>query len=197
MNELLDVKQGTATLINILSTVWLGDWDQYESIMAKMPDELKKQLPFSTHYDREEVDLWHQNHFTIPADHFISPYFSTYSSQLSGNKEETTKALLCLIGIFENAGFYFPLEQKLYPDHVGSLNVFLGAILQKEISAEKHGNEEELQRLQEIRSEILNQYVRPLQKGIKIVAQSRIQNLFLKEFINFSAEFFEKEALDL
>ncbi|MGG5254252.1 molecular chaperone TorD family protein [Neobacillus sp. SM06] len=197
MNELLDVKQGTATLINILSTVWLGDWDQYESIMAKMPDELKAQLPFSTHYDREEVDLWHQNHFTIPADHFVSPYFSTYSSQLSGNKEETNKALLCLIGIFEKVGFYYPLERKLYPDHIGSLTIFVAAILQQEISTEKNQNHDERKQLLDIRSEILNQYVRPLQKGIKMAAQGKIQNLFLKEFINFSAEFFEKEVFDL
>ena len=195
MNELLDVKQGTATLVNILSTIWLGDWDQYESIIAKMPDDLKAQLPFSSHYNREEVDLWHQNHFTIPADHFVSPYFSTYSSEMSGNKEETNKALLCLIGIFEKVGFYYPLEQKLYPDHIASLNVFLGAILQKEISAEKSDNEEELKRLQEMRSAILNQYIRPLLIGIKNVAKSKIQNLFLTEFINFSADFLEKEAL--
>ncbi|XJZ28914.1 molecular chaperone TorD family protein [Bacillota bacterium Lsc_1132] len=195
MNDLLEVKNGLLTLTNILSTVWLGDWDQYEKVLSELPDELKKQLPFHSYYKREEVDLWYQNHFDIPGDHFVSPYFSTYSAQEKGNSEETNKELLCLIGTYEKVGFYYPLEKKLYPDHIASLSVFLGSIIREEIQAEKNEDQESLKPLQQMRIEVVEQYLTPLLNGLKNAAETKVHHAFLKEFIAFYSEFIAKEVL--
>lgn len=197
MNDSLEVKNGIQALTNILSSVWLGDWEQYEKILADMPAELKAELPFHSYYDREEVDLWYQNHFFIPGDHFVSPYFSTYSAQEKGNNEETNKELLCLIGIYEKVGFYYPLEKKIYPDHIGSLNVFLASIMREEITAEKNGDNDYVKQLLELRDEIISKYVLPLQRGLKKAAQNKINNLFLVNFIDFYSDFIEKDVFVL
>lgn len=194
MNDLLEVKSGMLALTNILSSVWLGDWDQYETILQDLPEEIKEQLPFHAHYNREEADLWHQNHFEIPGDYFVSPYYSTYSAKEKEDHEETNKELLCLIGIFEKVGYYYPLEKKMYPDHIGSLNVFLGSILREEIAAEKNEDHGYLKQLQELREEIVAPYLIPLERGIKKAAENKIENQFLKEFISYYAEFIENQT---
>lgn len=194
LNDSLEVKNGMLALTNIFSSVWLGDWDQYEKILSEMPKELTTELPFHSLYDREEVDLWYQNHFVIPGDHFVSPYFSTYSAEKQGSNEETNKELLCLIGIYEKVGFYFPLEKKLYPDHIASLNVFFGSLMREAITAQTNDDQKYLKQLQEMQAEILNQYLLPLGNGLKNAANNKIYNQFLKEFVDYYADFLEKEA---
>jgi TorA maturation chaperone TorD len=193
VNETLAESYGMLALINIFSSVWLGDWDQYEKSIAGIPKELLKELPFHGHYQREEVDLWYQNHFFIPGDYFVSPYFSTYASQENRDHEKTNAELLCLIGIYEKMGFYFPLEKKIYPDHIGCLNVFIEGIVREEITSQIKQDQALLNQLNSLREEITDQYLLPLIKGIKKAADKNIQLPFLREIVNFYTEFFKKD----
>jgi TorA maturation chaperone TorD len=193
VNETLAESYGMLALINIFSSVWLGDWDQYEKSIAGIPKELLKELPFHGHYQRDEVDLWYQNHFFIPGDYFVSPYFSTYASQENRDHEKTNAELLCLIGIYEKMGFYFPLEKKIYPDHIGCLNVFMEGIVREEITSQIKQDQALLNQLNSLREEITDQYLLPLIKGIKKDADKNIQLPFLREIVNFYTEFFKKD----
>lgn len=187
--------KGSLAFANIMSVVWLGDWERYEKIFAEMPTELREQFPFHRYYSREEVAIWHENHFFIPGEFFISPYFSSYSSNNGQDVEERRKSLLCLIGIYEKMGFYYPLETNLYPDHLGCIMVFLTSLLQEQIKARQASDEELYQKLADLKKEILHEYIQPILSPLQKNALNNIKHPFINEFLQYFCSTLGKEEI--
>lgn len=187
MNALIEERYGKLALANILSAVWFGDWDRYEKIFNEMPDEIKAEFPFHQFYHREQVKLWYDNHFYIPGDYFVSPYFSSYTSE---EKDEDTRRqdLLCLIGIYEKTGFYYPLEKERYPDHLGCLTSFISSALQEEIKALQDGDSDYYGKLVGLEDDIRNNYIVPVLQPLMEQSNKKIDHLFFKTFIKFYAQ---------
>lgn len=183
----MEERYGKLAIANIITSIWLGDWNRYEEFMKDIPEFMQDELSFHSFYERDEVQLWHDNHFFIPGDHFVSPYFSSYPKE--GEDEEARKQdLLCLIGLYEKTGFYFPLEHDRLPDHFGSMTAFLSSILQAEIKAEQEGNSEYLRQLEEIEADVLNQYIQPVIMPMLETAGSKVKHPFFKDFLSFYAD---------
>ena len=171
----MEERYGKLAIANILTSIWFGEWDRYEEFMKEVPESMQDELSFHSFYKRDEVQLWHDNHFFIPGDHFVSPYFSSYPK--NGEDEEARKQdLLCLIGLYEKTGFYFPLEQNHLPDHFGSMTAFLSSVLQAEIKAEQEGDSEYLQKLENIEAEVLTQYIKPVIKPMLESAEAKVKH---------------------
>lgn len=194
MQEVEELK-GSLALANIMSVVWLGDWDRYEKIFAEMPTELREQFPFHQYYNREDVAIWHENHFFIPGEFFISPYFSSYSSNNGQDIEERRKNLLCLIGIYEKMGFYYPLEENLYPDHLGCIMVFLTSLLQEQIKARQASDEQLYQKLADLKNEIFHEYIQPILSSLQKIALNNVKHPFLHEFLQYFCSTLSKEEI--
>lgn len=183
----MEERYGKLAIANIITSIWFGDWNRYEEFMKDIPEFMHDELSFHSFYERDEVQLWHDNHFFIPGDHFVSPYLSSYPKE--GADEEARKQdLLCLIGLYEKTGFYFPLEQDRLPDHFGSMTAFLSSILQAEIKAEQEGDSEYLRQLEEIEADVLNQYIQPVIMPMLETAGSKVKHPFFKDFLSFYAD---------
>lgn len=181
---MMEERYGKLAIANILTSIWFGDWNRYEEFMKDVPESMQAELSFHSFYKRDEVQLWHDNHFFIPGDHFVSPYFSSYTND-SEDEEARKHDLLCLIGLYEKTGFYFPLEQDRLPDHFGSMIAFLSSILQAEINAEQTGDNEFIKQLEEIEMDVLQKYIQPVIKPMLEMADAKVKHPFFKEFLNF------------
>ncbi|MFO1443326.1 molecular chaperone TorD family protein [Bacillus sp. Bva_UNVM-123] len=183
--QTMEELKGSLALANIMSVIWLGDWERYENIFAEMPIELREQFPFHQYYTHDEVAIWHENHFFIPGEYFISPYFSSYTSNRGQDVEERRKSLLCLIGHYEKMGFYFPLEKQLYPDHTGCIMVFLSSLLQEQIKAKHDADEELYFQLDELKSEILTDFIEPILSQLQKNSLNNAKHPFINEFLQY------------
>lgn len=184
---MMEERYGKLAITNILTSIWFGDWKRYEEIMNEVPESMQDELSFHSFYKRDEVQLWHDNHFFIPGDHFVSPYFSSYSKD-SDDEELRKKDLLCLIGLYEKTKYYFPLENNIFPDHFGCLTAFVGSILQEQIKAETDGDCEYLAQLEDLEAEVISQYIQPVIKPMLAVAEAKIKHPFFKEFLAFYSD---------
>ena len=191
--QTLEELQGSLALANIMSVIWLGDWERYENIFAEMPETLKNEFPFHPFYNREEVEIWYDNHFFIPGSFFIPPYFSSYCCQNKGAVEDSKKSLLCLIGHYEKMGYYFPLENNLYPDHLGCLMVFISSILQEQIKAVQSKNTKLSVEMSALKNELLSEYLYPILAPLQKSAENLVKHPFIKEFLNYFCHVVEKE----
>lgn len=192
MSELIEERYGKLALTNILASIWTGDWDRYESIFAEMSEDVKKQFPFQPYYNREQIELWYENHFFIPGDYFVSPYFSSYTQD--GKDEESRRQdLLCLIGIYEKVGFYYPLEQDRYPDHLGCLTYFISSTLQEQIKALQNEDESYYNEIVQLENKIRNEYIVPILDELIEQSNKKIRHQFFKEFLNFYKEVMQTE----
>ena len=191
----MEERYGKLAVANIMTSIWLGDWDTYEAFMNDVPEGMQEELTFHSFYNRDEVQLWYDNHFFIPGDHFVSPYFSSYAKN-NEDEEARRLELLCLIGLYEKTAFYFPLEQDRLPDHFGSMTAFMSSILQGEIKAENEGDLEYLQQLEEIETEMLNRFIQPILKPMLKNAEAKIKHPFFKEFLRFYKEMMEEDWVD-
>lgn len=186
-------RYGQLFLNNILSCVWLGEWDRYEEFFLNMDKELTKNFPFHSYYNREDVMLWHENHFFIPGDYFVSPYFSSYIKKGHDEHEERKKDLLCLIGLYEKVGFLYPLEKEIYPDHFGCLTAFLGSVIQESIKADVEKDEEYKSKLNELKQNVIGRYIFPVLQVLRENAEPKIRHPFFKEFLNFYIQIMTEE----
>ncbi|MGD8188674.1 molecular chaperone TorD family protein [Brevibacillus ginsengisoli] len=193
--QALEEVQGSLALTNILSAIWLGDWERYETIFKEMPEALQSEFPFHPFYNRKEVEIWYDNHFCIPGAFFIPPYISSYSSQNGAAVEESKKNLLCLIGHYEKMGFYYPLETNRYPDHVGCLLAFISSLLQEEIKAAQSLDKELSKELGALKRELLGGILYPILAPMQKYAENRVKHPFIKEFLNYFCH--NKELLSL
>ncbi len=191
----MEERYGKLAIANIMTSIWLGDWDTYEAFMNEIPEGMRKELSFHSLYTRDEVQLWYDNHFFIPGDHFVSPYFSSYTKKSEG-EEARRHELLCLIGLYEKTAFFFPLEQDRLPDHFGSMTAFMSSILQGEIKAEQEGDQDSLKQLEEIEAEMLNRYIKPVLKPLLDNAATKITLPFFKEFLSFYAEVMREDWME-
>lgn len=190
MEKIHEEQYGQLVLTNILASIWLGDWERYETIFLSMDEELIKSFPFHADYNREDVKLWYQNHFLIPGDYFLSPYYSSYIFNKE-DSEERKKNLLCLIGTYEKMGFHFPLEKNLYPDHIGCIMAFIGAIQQEKI---KSTNDDEIMNnLISIEQEMVTNYILPIAKMMNKNGIKKVQHPFFKEFLPYFQELLIQE----
>lgn len=191
----MEERYGKLALANIMTSIWFGDWDRYEEIMKEVPESVKAELSFHSSYKRDEVQLWHDNHFFIPGDHFVSPYFSSYIK--NGEDEDARRHdLLCLIGLYEKTGFLYPLEKERFPDHFGSLTAFLSSVIQEEIKAEQEGDREYLKQLEELEADVLRQYIQPVIKPMLEIAEGKVKHSFFKEFLGFYGELMNEDWVD-
>lgn len=193
MNSMVLELQGKRILANIFTAIWLGNWNQYEKIFKEMPDEMSAEFPFHRFYNRERVELWHENHFSIPGDYFVSPYFSSYSKKEQEEDDTRTKDLLCLIGLYEKTGFYYPLEKDLYPDHIGCLTAFLSSILFEQIKAIQEQDDLYSKTLIDIENEIVNQYIKPVLPRLLKEAKKKVDTPFLKEFLLYYSKMIKND----
>jgi hypothetical protein len=192
---MMEERYGKLALANIMTSIWFGDWDRYEEIMKEVPESVKAELSFHSFYKRDEVQLWHDNHFFIPGDHFVSPYFSSYTK--NGEDEEARRHdLLCLIGLYEKTGFLYPLEEDRFPDHFGSLTAFLSSVIQEEIKAAQEGDSEYLKQLEKLEADVLRQYIQPVIKPMMGKAEGKMKHSFFKEFLGFYAELMSEDWMD-
>jgi TorA maturation chaperone TorD len=191
----MEERYGKLAAANIMTSIWLGEWDTYEAFMDDIPEGMRKELTFHSLYNRDEVQLWYDNHFFIPGDHFVSPYFSSY---VKNNEDEEARRheLLCLIGLYEKTAFYFPLEQDRLPDHFGSMTAFMCSILQGEIEAEQEGEREYVQQLEEIEAEMLERFIKPVLKPMLEYAETKIKHPFFKEFLSFYSEMMSEDWVE-
>src|SRR5690625_5375459 len=74
MQYTIEETYGKLVLTQLFTHVWFGDWDHYEEAIDQLPDDLIEAFPFHRFYDREKVELWHDNYFSIPGSYFIPPY---------------------------------------------------------------------------------------------------------------------------
>lgn len=192
MKEIIEECYGQLVLVNILSAVWIGDWDRYEEIFKEMPDELQAEFPFHPFYHREQVELWYENHFLIPGDYFVSPYFSSYVTN-EKDEERRRQDLLCLISIFNKTGFYYPLEKESYPDHLGCLTSFVSSALQEEIKALQEADLVYFEQLVELKERLRCKYIVPVLKPLIKQSNMKINHLFFKEFLQFYGQTMEVE----
>lgn len=186
-------RYGQLVLNNIMSSVWLGEWERYEGIFRNMNEELIEKFPFHSHYNQEEVKLWHENHFFIPGDYFVSPYFSSYIKKGQDEHEERKKDLLCLIGLYEKIGFLYPLEKEIYPDHFGCITAFLGSVFQESLELDAEKDEEYLSKLNELNQNVIRRYIFPVLQVLKENAEPKIKHPFFKEFLNFYIQIMKEE----
>ncbi|UAC48775.1 molecular chaperone TorD family protein [Bacillus aquiflavi] len=183
---------GKLALANILSSIWFGDWEHYEEIFKQMPKKVKKQFVFHRYYNREQVKLWYENHFFIPGDYFVPPYFSSYVLN-DCKKEKKKENLLCLIGIYEKTGFYFPLEKEYYPDHFGCLTAFLSSVLQEQIKAINLNETVYFKQLRKLEEKMLIEYIIPVLQPLSNYAKGKIRHRFFQEFLTFFNETMRNE----
>lgn len=186
VEQTIEERYGKWALTNLFTAIWLGDWERYEEIFRGLPAELYVQLPFQAYYRRDEAALWHDNHFFIPGEHFVSPYFSSYGGK--ENEEIRRKELLCLIGLYEQTGFYFPLEKERYPDHLGCITAFLSSIGLEQIEAFKSEDEEYAHRLARMEREVLGTYILPVLEPLLEAGKEKIKHPFFQEFLTFYSE---------
>ncbi|MEQ6390120.1 hypothetical protein RZN22_12465 [Bacillaceae bacterium S4-13-58] len=203
----LEESYGRLALWNILSQIWLGEWDEYEAYFRELPLEVKQEFPFHSHFKREEVSLWYDNYFVIPGDYFVPPYFSSYSGgdsrePLVGSsdgeflqEDDTKQELLCLIGHFERVGYYYPLEKDVYPDHFGSLAGFMVSAIREEIQSISNGNSNRSIEMKELQEEILVKYLIPVEDKLKKSAQERIMHPFFQTFLTFYHNAVQQESV--
>ncbi|MCM3124707.1 MULTISPECIES: molecular chaperone TorD family protein [unclassified Mesobacillus] len=191
----MEERYGKLAIANIMTSIWLGDWGTYEAFMNEIPEGMRRELTFHSLYNRDEVHLWYDNHFFIPGEHFVSPYFSSYTKK-NEDEEARRHELLCLIGLYEKTAFYFPLEQDRLPDHFGSMTAFMSSILQGEIKAEQEGNQDYLKQLEKIEAEMLARFIKPVLKPMLDNAETKITLPFFKEFLSFYAEVMSEEWME-
>lgn len=187
---------GKLVLCELFTSIWLGKWDNYEKIIAQVPEELVEEIPFHEHYEREETSLWYDNYFQIPGAYFIPPYLSSYHGQSGEEQERARQDVLCLIGEYEKFQFYYPLEEDVFPDHFGSVTGFITAILKAEVEAEQKEDLELSNQLKAIQRNIYTSYMK---KGIKEMlehAKGKVNDRYFQEFLYFYSESME-EIMDL
>lgn len=192
MLQIAEEQYGRLALTNIFTTVWMGDWNRYETIFDNMNGSLQEGFPFHSEYNRKQVLLWHENHFLIPGDYFVSPYFSSYMD-INSDVEERKKNLLCLIGMYEKMGFYFPLEQELYPDHIACLTALIAALQQERIKALEHNEYQVNEQLAQLEQEIAVTYILPTIKSMQKISDAKLKHPFFKEFLTFYSETMKEE----
>lgn len=192
MEEKMLESQGRFKLFNLFSAIWLGDWELYEQIVQELPDEILTDIPFHAHYDKEQVSLWYENYFMIPDQYFVPLYFSHYVKSLKGD-EAVKQDLLCLIGMYEEMGFYYPLEKEKYPDHIGCTTAFFTATIRAEIKAYQKQDHEDLLTLNKLQLKIYNDYIHPNLVGVLKGAKNKIQDPFFNEFISYFQDMLESE----
>lgn len=196
MDNRIELLQGKNVLTNILSSIWLGEFDKYEEIFNNLPDENKVEFPFHEHYERDEVKLWHENYFYIPGNYFVSPYFSSYR-QSEKDEIRRRQDLLCLIGLYEKLGFYYPLEKSLYPDHFGCILTFINSIIGEQIKALEENDEQLYEQLVRLEMETSGQYIFSIKRSLREESDKKISHAFFKEFLNFFDEIMTEETLNV
>lgn len=202
----LEESYGRLALWNILSHIWLGEWDKYEAYFHEMPLEMKREFPFHVHYKKEEVSLWYDNYFVIPGDYFVPPFYSSYTGggstkYIVGSREEeilqedAKQDLLCLIGHFERVGYFYPLEKNVYPDHFGSLAGFMVAAIREEIQGVSGGNSSLSEEMKALQQEILQKYLIPVEDKLKKSAEGKIMHPFFKTFLTYYHTAIQQESV--
>lgn len=184
----LDEVYGRLLLSDLFTSVWFGNWQEYEDIISKLPEALIDNLPFHKYYDPEETALWRDNYFQIPGPYFIPPYLSSYFGKSEEEQEKGRQDVLCLVGEFDKLGFYYPLEQDEFPDHFGSMTAFITAALKEEIKAVQS---EDLELVEQVKMAQLNVYNLYLAKGAEkmlIQSEGKLADPFFKEFLPFYVE---------
>lgn len=179
---------GNLLLNELMTSIWFGDWDQYEEIMSQLPENLLEEFPFHQYYNREEISLWYDNYFKIPGAYFIPPYLSSYNDRSAEAQEKSRQDVLCLIGEYEKFGFYYPLDQDQFPDHFGSITAFITATLKEEIKAIQANDDELILQLNKLKQQM---YVSYLAKGIFNMtehAKGKVEDQFFQEFLTYYAQ---------
>lgn len=194
MKNIQEEQQGLIAMADLFMAIWLGEWDKYEDFFRSIPEEFHSEFPFHSHYNREEADLWLQNHFSIPGAHFISPYYSSYRAP--GQDEEVKRnSLLRLISMYEKTGYYFPLEKEIYPDHIAALTGFAASVLREEAKAAEQGDHEYLEQLGMLKRDVAEIYMAPLVSSIKEAVHGKVKNSFVNAFVLSVSEFVDKDLL--
>lgn len=182
MEQQLQEAYGRLMISNLLTHLWFGNWEEYSKIMSEIPIELYDSFPFHKYYEKEEVSLLHENHFFIPGDNFVTPYMSTYYTEIY-EEEKAKQSLLCLVSMYEKLGFYYPLEKEEFPDHFGSLTAFLAAGIKAEIDAINEGDQELIDSMRELQNELLTIYIVPTFTVFMQKAEARIEHPFFIAFL--------------
>lgn len=183
MQYTLEETYGKLLLTQLFTHVWFGHWDRYEESIEQLPGELIEAFPFHAYYQREETKLWHDNYFSIPGDYFIPPYLSSYNN--STDQEKVKQDLLCLIGAYDKVGFYYPLEQDEFPDHIGSLTAFITAAANEEIKAMEKDDFELAKQMNQLQVDIYYSYLEPTINKLWDNNKDKINDSFFKTFIPF------------
>ncbi|MFG6117577.1 molecular chaperone TorD family protein [Halobacillus sp. MO56] len=184
----VEERNGQLVLTQLFTHIWFGDWDKYETILKQFPDEIKDSFPFHQYYNREDVELWYENYFSIPGVYFIPPYVSSYTEKTEEAMDRSRQDLLCLIGTFENMGFYYPIEKGEFPDHIGSLTAFLSAASAEEVKADQDGN---MELAQELHQAQVDMYQSHMKQGLKKIAKHskrKLEDPFFASFIPYYLE---------
>src|SRR5690625_2628436 len=185
MQYTIEETYGKLVLTQLFTHVWFGDWDHYEEAIDQLPDDLIEAFPFHRFYDREKVELWHDNYFSIPGSYFIPPYLSSYTDKTEAAQDKVKQDLLCLIGAFEKVGFYYPIEKEEFPDHIGSLTALISAAAKEEIKARKFEEEKLAEEMNNHQKEINESYLSKALYHLQKNHASRIDDPFFKEFLPF------------
>lgn len=185
MTETLEEAYGQLLLSQLFTHIWFGNWDEYEATTDRLPADLKDEFPFHKHYKRETTELWYDNYFNIPGVYFIPPYTSSYDGKSEEDVDRSKHDLLCLIGTFDKLGFYYPLEQDEFPDHIGSLTAFITAAISEEINAREKGDQELVGQIIEVKEEIYYNYIRPNIEKLWENNEQKVTDPFFKQFIPY------------
>ncbi|MEI3612235.1 molecular chaperone TorD family protein [Pseudogracilibacillus sp. SO30301A] len=179
---------GKHLLTQIFTHVWYGDWDRYEDMINQIPEELARGLPFHPFYERKQTSFWYDNYFLVPGDYFIPPYVSSYRSKTKEDQHQAKKDLLCLIGAFDKVGFYYPLEQEEFPDHIGSITAFIAALLLEEINAYENSDEKLVKSLKSVKKEVYENYFQGCLEHISTFHLKKVEDPFFKKFLPYYME---------
>ncbi|MCF6092485.1 molecular chaperone TorD family protein [Microaerobacter geothermalis] len=197
MNEKLEEVYGKRLICNLFTQIWFGNWKEYETIFREIPASLRDQFSFHKHYEREEVSLWYENYFLIPGKYYVPPYISFYAKKLNEDTEKFKQELLCLIGVYEKVGFYYPIEKEEFPDHIGILTAFLTASIQEEIKAIENGDQKLAQQIKNLQQQVIEKYILPYLEEFKHYSKTKIHHLFFTKFIEFYCSMLEQTLVHL
>lgn len=192
MTETLEETYGQLLLSQLFTHIWFGNWEEYELTIDKLPVHLREEFPFHKHYNRDVTELWHDNYFNIPGVYFIPPYISSYGEKTEEAANKSRQDLLCLIGTFDKLGFYYPLEQNEFPDHIGSLTAFVAAALAEETKALEQNDQQLASDLRDSREELYFTYIKPNIQKMWKHNKRKLADPFFKQFIPFYIDSMEE-----
>lgn len=191
--ETIHELKGKQFVYGIFSALLLGQVERYRQVMENLPVDIRRQFPFHQDFEEEKVAAAYDNLFVVPGDYYIPPYYSSYAGQYKDNELEIREHLLCLIGLFERFGFYYPIEQEQLPDHIAMFFSFMQASLALEEKAWTDNDEKLAGQAQQLQKRFLDEFLHPWVPVLLSQVQKQEISPFFQKWGHYAQEYLRIE----